>query len=110
MSSVDDGRTGSQPRRLLERLDAVILAYGEASHFFWTVTRGVLSGRVRRYFAEVLRQATIFASGSVLVVLALVLAFGLIVGIEASYGARLVGAPSAAGLTCGRSSRTRSGT
>jgi phospholipid/cholesterol/gamma-HCH transport system permease protein len=98
MSTGEDARSGPESRRLVKRLDAMILAYGEASHFFWTVTRGVLSGRVRRYFAEVLRQATIFASGSVLVVLALVLAFGLVVGIEASYGARLVGAPSAAGL------------
>jgi phospholipid/cholesterol/gamma-HCH transport system permease protein len=80
------------------RVDDAVLRYGEASQFFWVVTRGVLSGRVRRYFAEVLRQATIFATGSVLLVLALVLAFGLVVGVEASYGARLVGAPSAAGL------------
>jgi phospholipid/cholesterol/gamma-HCH transport system permease protein len=79
-------------------LDARLVAFGEASDFFWTVTRGVLGGRVRRYFVEVLRQATIFATGSVLLVLALVFAFGLVIGIEASYGARLVGAPSAAGL------------
>jgi phospholipid/cholesterol/gamma-HCH transport system permease protein len=83
---------------MARRIDDAVLAYGEASQFFWIVTRGVLGGRVRRYFVEAMRQATIFARGSVLLVLALVLAFGLVVGIEASYGARLVGAPSAAGL------------
>lgn len=74
------------------------LAFGEATDFFWIVTRGVLAGRVRRYFAEVLRQATILGVGSVLLVLGLVFAFGLVIGVQASYGARLVGAPSAAGL------------
>jgi phospholipid/cholesterol/gamma-HCH transport system permease protein len=80
------------------RVDAVAIAFGEAVDFFWTITRGVLTGRVRRYSIEVLRQATIFATGSVMLVLLLVFAFGLVIGIEASYGARLVGAPSAAGL------------
>jgi phospholipid/cholesterol/gamma-HCH transport system permease protein len=79
-------------------LDRMLLVVGEALDFSWTITRGVLSGRVRRYFSEVLRQATLFATGSVGLVLALVFAFGLVIGIEASYGARLVGAPSAAGL------------
>jgi phospholipid/cholesterol/gamma-HCH transport system permease protein len=83
---------------LARRFDDVVLAFGEAVDFFWVVTRGVLSGRVRRYFVEVIRQATIFATGSVALVLALVFSFGLVIGIEASYGARLVGAPSAAGL------------
>jgi phospholipid/cholesterol/gamma-HCH transport system permease protein len=82
----------------IRRFDDVVLAFGEAVDFFWVVIRGVLSGRVRRYFVEVIRQATIFATGSVALVLALVFSFGLVIGIEASYGARLVGAPSAAGL------------
>ncbi|MHB8689983.1 MAG: MlaE family ABC transporter permease [Solirubrobacteraceae bacterium] len=77
--------------------DRRVLAFGEASDFFWRVTRGVLTGRVRLYFTEVLRQANILAAGSVFIVLALVFAFGLTIGIQASYGARLVGAPSAAG-------------
>jgi phospholipid/cholesterol/gamma-HCH transport system permease protein len=82
----------------MSAFDDRVVKFGEATDFFWVVTRGVLGGRVRRYFVEVLRQATIFATGSVLIVLALVFAFGLVIGIEASYGARLVGAPSAAGL------------
>ncbi len=85
-------------RALARRLDPSVIAFGDASLFSWRVIRGVLSGRVRRYGTEVLRQATILARSSVLLVLALVLAFGLTIGIEASYGARLVGAPSAAGL------------
>jgi phospholipid/cholesterol/gamma-HCH transport system permease protein len=80
------------------RVDDAVRGFGEAVDFFWTVVRGVVSGRVRQYFSEVLRQATVFATGSVMLVLALVFAFGLVIGIEASYGARLVGAPSAAGL------------
>jgi len=67
------------------------LAFGEASNFFWRVTRGVL--RVRPYFVEVVRQATILAQGSVIIVLALVLSYGLVTGIESSYAARLVGHP-----------------
>jgi phospholipid/cholesterol/gamma-HCH transport system permease protein len=85
-------------RAAAARLDAMLLAFGETSSFFWQVLRGVFGGRVRPYLVEVVRQATIFASGSVLLVLALVFAFGLVIGIEASYSARLVGAPAAAGL------------
>jgi phospholipid/cholesterol/gamma-HCH transport system permease protein len=73
------------------------LAFGEAADFFWQIARRVLNGRVGRYFVEVLRQANILASGSVFIVLVLVFAFGLTIGIQAAYGARLVGAPSAAG-------------
>jgi phospholipid/cholesterol/gamma-HCH transport system permease protein len=76
---------------------ARILTFGEISDFFWSVTRGVVSGRVRRYGTEVLHQANVLATGSVFIVLALVFAFGLTLGIQASYGARFVGAPSAAG-------------
>jgi phospholipid/cholesterol/gamma-HCH transport system permease protein len=95
MSAIDARPDRNGVRR---RADDLILAFGEAADFFWITTRGVLTGRVRLYFTEVLRQATVFASGSVMLVLALVFAFGLVIGIEASYGARLVGAPSAAGL------------
>lgn len=71
--------------------------YADAAQFFWTTTRGAAPGRIRPYLREVLRQAAILNSGSVLIVLGLVLALGLVVGIEGSYGARLVGAPAAAG-------------
>ena len=66
------------------------------SDFFWQVVRTIPA--VRPYFVEVMRQATILARGSVIIVLALVCAFGLVIGIESSYGARLVGAPSLAAL------------
>jgi phospholipid/cholesterol/gamma-HCH transport system permease protein len=98
VSAIGSGPEAPRQEGLARGLDRHLLAFGEASEFFWTVTRGALGGRVRRYFVEVMRQATIFATGSVMLVLALVFAFGLVIGIEASYGARLVGAPSAAGL------------
>jgi phospholipid/cholesterol/gamma-HCH transport system permease protein len=72
------------------------LELGDATSFSWDVVRGVR--RIRPYVVEVLRQATILARGSVMIVLALVFAFGLVLGIESSYGARLVGAPSLAAL------------
>ncbi|MGE4425041.1 MAG: MlaE family ABC transporter permease [Solirubrobacteraceae bacterium] len=75
-----------------------IAATGDGVRFFVRTLRGILSGRVLGYGVEVLRQATILAVGSIMVVLALVFALGLVIGIQASYGARLVGAPSAAGL------------
>jgi phospholipid/cholesterol/gamma-HCH transport system permease protein len=49
------------------------------------------------YMAEAVRQAGNLIRGSVLVVLGLCFALGLVIGIEASYGARIVGAPAAAG-------------
>jgi phospholipid/cholesterol/gamma-HCH transport system permease protein len=81
----------------LIRLRRGVLAFGEAADFFWQIVRRVINGRVGQYFVEVLRQANILASGSVFIVLVLVFAFGLTIGVQASYGARLVGAPSAAG-------------
>lgn len=70
---------------------------GDMVNLCWRTTRGVPRG-ARHYFTEVLRQATILATGSTLIVLTLVFAFGLVMGVESSYGARLVGAPSLAGL------------
>jgi phospholipid/cholesterol/gamma-HCH transport system permease protein len=99
MSTPELAATPATRRRRtpLEQLRPAVLGFGEASDFFWQVTRRVLSGRVRVYFVEVLRQATLLATGSVFIVLALVFAFGLTIGVQAAYGARLVGAPSAAG-------------
>jgi phospholipid/cholesterol/gamma-HCH transport system permease protein len=79
------------------RVRQSVLAFGEAADFFWQIVRRILNGRVGQYFVEVLRQANVLASGSVFIVLVLVFAFGLTIGIQAAYGARLVGAPSAAG-------------
>ena len=71
--------------------------FGGAAGFFGKVTRGSGGRRILPYGAEVLRQAGILTTGSVLIVLGLCFALGLVVGIEGSYGARLIGAPSAAG-------------
>ncbi|MEA2348735.1 MAG: phospholipid/cholesterol/gamma-HCH transport system permease protein [Thermoleophilaceae bacterium] len=73
-----------------------LVIFGNAAGFMWRIGRGLGQG-VRVYFGEALRQAGILVTGSSLVVLGLVLALGLVVGIEGSYGARLVGAPAAAG-------------
>ena len=75
-----------------------IRTFGEAAEFFARVARGAFGAAGRSYTTEVLRQATILISGSVVIVLALVFAFGLGIGIQSSYGARLVGAPSLAAL------------
>lgn len=72
------------------------LSFGRAADFFWRVVRGSGSA-VAAYLGEVLRQAHRLVVGSAIIVLGLVLALGLVVGIEGAYGARLVGAPAAAG-------------
>jgi phospholipid/cholesterol/gamma-HCH transport system permease protein len=84
-------------RRALARARDPAIALGRAVDVCWRMVMGVLSGRVAKYFGEALRQAAILTTGSVLIVLGLVLAFGFIVGTEGTYAARLVGAPSAAG-------------
>ena len=73
------------------------LGLGEATDFFRRVLAGVAPTGVGRYTGEVFRQAGLLTTGSVIVVLGLVFALGLVIGIEGSYGARLVGAPAAAG-------------
>ncbi len=70
---------------------------GDLSEFSWDVMRGALSTRMRQFFGESLRQASILIEGSVILIIGMVLAFGLVIGVEASYGARMIGAPSAAG-------------
>ena len=90
--------TSARPRRLApEPVRAQTLEFGRAVDICWRILRGVPSGKMRRYFAEALRQAAILTTGSVLIVLGLVLAFGFIVGTEGTYAARLVGAPAVAG-------------
>jgi phospholipid/cholesterol/gamma-HCH transport system permease protein len=93
VSAVSAGLT----KRALTRARDPAVALGRAVELSWRMVTGVLGGRVRKYFAEVLRQAAILTTGSVVIVLGLVLAFGFIVGTEGTYAARLVGAPSAAG-------------
>jgi phospholipid/cholesterol/gamma-HCH transport system permease protein len=59
----------------------------------------ILRGRLRPYWNEVLRQAYLLAvtTGSVLLVVGMVFSFGLAIGVQGVYGARLVGAPAVAG-------------
>jgi phospholipid/cholesterol/gamma-HCH transport system permease protein len=70
---------------------------GDISEFFWDVCRGAVSPRMRQFLGESLRQASILIEGSVLLIVGMVFSFGLVIGVEASYGARMIGAPSAAG-------------
>lgn len=72
------------------------LGFGEMVEFWWVTLRAV--ARIRRYTIEVLRQSTILARSSTPIIMLLVCGFGLVVGVESAYGARLVGAPSLAAL------------
>jgi phospholipid/cholesterol/gamma-HCH transport system permease protein len=82
----------SRSRRWQARWDT----FGEAADFSLRCLQGF--GRaILQYSGEVLRQATILVTGSLVVLVGLAFALGLVVGIEGSYGARLVGAPAAAG-------------
>ena len=76
---------------------ARVLVVGEMADFSWRVVRRVPVS-VRRYFVEVVRQSTILAEGSVLIVMVMVFAFGLVTGVNSVYAARLVGAPSISAL------------
>jgi phospholipid/cholesterol/gamma-HCH transport system permease protein len=83
--------------RAASPLEHAAREFGRASAFAWRVMRSALSPRLFRYAGEVLRQTNILITGTLLIILVMVFSFGLVIGIEASYGARLVGAPSAAG-------------
>ncbi|MHB8694860.1 MAG: MlaE family ABC transporter permease [Solirubrobacteraceae bacterium] len=85
------------PDRSAQPVRRRVIVFGEISDFFWRVTRNVPVA-LRGYFTEVLRQSTILARGSVMIVMVMVFAFGLVTGITSAYGARLVGAPSLAAL------------
>ena len=84
------------PRLRGSTRDAAVSA-GDGIAFSGEVLRGALQPRMRRYGHEVLRQAGILITGSVLVIFAMCFALGLVIGIQGSYGARVVGAPAAAG-------------
>jgi phospholipid/cholesterol/gamma-HCH transport system permease protein len=81
----------------IKRLRAALADFGGAVQFCQITVRGIWRGRVFEYFGEVLRQASLLVSGSLIVVLALVAAFGLTTGIESAYGSSQIGTPSAAG-------------
>jgi phospholipid/cholesterol/gamma-HCH transport system permease protein len=81
----------------LERTTSELESFGGAVDFGVATLRGIWTGRIFRYFSEVLRQAGFLITGSLLVVLGLVFALGLEIGIESSYTAQSVGAPAVSG-------------
>lgn len=76
---------------------AKLIILGDGVQFTRRTLGGVWRGAVFRYFSEVLRQASILVTGSVVIVLGLVFAIGLTVGVEAVYSSRQIGAPSISG-------------
>lgn len=96
MKTPESALNSPEPALPLGRIRSGALAFGEGAEFFWRVLLG--GGRaLTEYSREVYRQAYILVIGSMGVVLGLVFMFGLVVGIQASYAGRLVGAPAAAG-------------
>jgi phospholipid/cholesterol/gamma-HCH transport system permease protein len=81
----------------LQRLWAALASFGAAVEFCQLALRGIWRGRVFKYSQETLRQASLLVTGSMIVVLSLVAAFGLTTGIESVYGSNQIGTPSAAG-------------
>ena len=71
---------------------------GAIAKFAARVVVLVLSGRVLRFFGEVLRQAGILILGSTLVICGMAFILGLECGIEGAYFSRSVGAPANAGV------------
>jgi phospholipid/cholesterol/gamma-HCH transport system permease protein len=71
--------------------------FGNFLRFAIRVMGDVYRLRVMRFFGEVLRQAGILVTGSVLIVLGLVFILGLQCGIEGAYASRTIGAPSVSG-------------
>jgi phospholipid/cholesterol/gamma-HCH transport system permease protein len=81
----------------MSRLLDPVASLGRILAFSGRVVAGVYSGRVLKFFGEVLRQAGILVTGSVIIILGLVFTLGLQCGIEGAYGTKAVGAPSATG-------------
>jgi phospholipid/cholesterol/gamma-HCH transport system permease protein len=82
---------------LNSRTGGAIRGMGLAGEFHGRVIGGVVSPRIRLYFGEVLRQAGVFITGSMLIILGLVFILGLQCGVEGAYGAKTVGAGSSVG-------------
>ena len=76
----------------------LLLAFGWQSYYYWRILRR-LPAAFRNYWTETLRQSYRLAisTGSVVLIVGLAFGFGLIIGIQGAYGARLVGAPAIAG-------------
>jgi phospholipid/cholesterol/gamma-HCH transport system permease protein len=79
------------------RAGGALYGLGYAGDFCGDVLRGIFSRRIWPYMGEVLRQAGIFITGSMLIVLALVFVLGLQCGVEGAYTAKTVGAGSSVG-------------
>ena len=73
-------------------------SFGEIGRFGLRVAGLVYSGRVLRFFGEVIRQSGILILGSALVIWAFVFILGLQCGIQGAYFFRAQGAPGYAGL------------
>ena len=84
-------------RRVVAVYGDSLRSFGLAAIFCRRVVMGVLSGRVLKFSGEALRQASLLIAGSMIIVLGLVFVLGLECGIEGAYGAKAVGAVSAAG-------------
>jgi phospholipid/cholesterol/gamma-HCH transport system permease protein len=82
---------------LNSRTGGALRGMGLAGEFHGRVIGGIFNGRIRLYFGEVLRQAGVFITGSMLIILALVFVLGLQCGVEGAYGAKTVGASSSVG-------------
>ena len=79
------------------RTGGAIRGMGIAGDFSARVVRGAFTPRIKPYLGEALRQAGIFITGSMLIILGLVFVLGLQCGIEGAYGAKTVGAGSSVG-------------
>jgi phospholipid/cholesterol/gamma-HCH transport system permease protein len=85
-------------RRLLPApILASLEGWGLILKFGLRMVRGITTGRVFKFLGETLRQAGVLITGSLLVIVGLVLALGLECGIEGSYAAKSLGAASIAG-------------
>jgi phospholipid/cholesterol/gamma-HCH transport system permease protein len=82
---------------LNSRTGGALRGMGLAGEFHGRVIGGVFTGRIRMYLGEVLRQAGVFITGSMLIILGLVFILGLQCGVEGAYGAKTVGAGSSVG-------------
>jgi phospholipid/cholesterol/gamma-HCH transport system permease protein len=75
----------------------VFKPWGEMLHFFSGIFYRVYSGRVLRFFSEVLRQASVLVTGSMIIVLGMVFTLGLECGVEGAYLMRSIGSSSITG-------------
>jgi phospholipid/cholesterol/gamma-HCH transport system permease protein len=75
-----------------------VASFGDIVKFCARVFYELLSGRVFRFFGEVLRQAGVLIVGSTIVIWSLCFIIGLQCGIEGSYLTRAQGAPAYSGV------------